>query len=89
MPYEDQPALPATPIRRGPIRSCTKRFAALDQGRASSTPASFRETLLRWMGARREADVVNLGYVRLGTLAERIFWVCDTAGMCGHYSSPF
>ena len=30
----------ATSIRRGPIKSCTRRFAALDQRRASSTPAS-------------------------------------------------
>ena len=30
----------ATSIRRGPIKSCIKRFAALDQGRASSKPAS-------------------------------------------------
>ena len=40
MPYEDQPPSAATSIRRSPIKSCTKRFAALDQGRASSTPAS-------------------------------------------------
>jgi hypothetical protein len=31
----------ATPIRRGPIKSCIKRFAALDQGRASSMPPIF------------------------------------------------
>jgi hypothetical protein len=35
------------PIRRGPIKLCTKHFAALDQGRASSTPASLRETVIR------------------------------------------
>jgi uncharacterized protein YdiU (UPF0061 family) len=40
MPYEDQPPSAATSIRRSPIKSCTKRFAALDQGWASSTPAS-------------------------------------------------
>ena len=37
-PYEDQPAFAATPNRRGPIRSCTERFAALDRGRRSPTP---------------------------------------------------
>ena len=57
---EAMAALGIPTIRRGPIKSYTKRFAALDQGRASSTPASFRETLLRWMGSRLRATGCGL-----------------------------
>src|SRR5262252_7897073 len=49
-------------IRRGPIKSCTKRFAGLDQGRASSTPASFHR-LHRFEACKALGEETTYGYV--------------------------
>src|ERR1700730_16747418 len=64
-----------TSIRRGPIRSCTKRFAAPDQGRGRSTRVSFGETIVKreaTSSRQRPAPFVAGAWIDVGGLSPRL-----------------